>query len=169
MSFFDNIIQKGYRLLIPKQSKTMNLEHISKVVGREITAENVGTLTAEDFEKINQSMVPSPVAAANPEGSDATAVETPEAPVDTNAEGEQSTNQAASASDAMIASITAAVDGAIQSHVQPLVERVAKLENRTPAAPATPTPAVPGTQETQYPWNDPNDPLNKQVAEFFGE
>ena len=143
----------------------MNLEHISKVVGREITAENVGTLTAEDWTKINQSLSnPASGAVAAPEGSTSA---TSAAPVVETAAAAENNAQTTSPSAELTAAIANAVDAAVAQHVAPLVERVQNLENRTPSAPVTPTPAVTGADQYQNPWENPNDPLNQEVDKFF--
>lgn len=113
-------------------------DKFSKILGRAITSENISAVTAEEWEKVNaHSDAPTP-AAATPPTPAPTAEEKPETP-------------------ATAAPLTAeAVQGIVTTALNPISERLSKLE-KAPAAGTTPTPIVAGGESaTKHSWENPD-------------
>lgn len=159
---FKNI---SFKIFNPKNKVNMNYENVSKIVGREINAENFHTITAEEFAKINAN-VPAP---QSPEATTAeqTAETTAATTATTSAETSAETTEA-TANEAQQGVSAAEMQQLLNNALAPISERLTALEKQ-PGATATATPTVTGEEkQATNAWDDPNNPINQELDRRLG-
>lgn len=138
----------------------MNYKNVSKIVGREITAENLNTITAAEFAMIN-AKVPT---AQSPEATNAPAATAPEA---TNAPATTSPEATTPEATANTGVTAEQIQGIVDESLAPIMNRLDLLEKK-PAAAATASPLVTGEQKPVHAWDDPENSINKALDERLG-